>query len=174
MHNAAALDQPRLIANRAQRSHQPTVPVPALPDIICRRAVDVELGVVEDVHHPLDSLGPKRIVAAPICRRGIVPIGLVQQVHDRGGSRRVGRVPVLEGRLPAVVVEALVILDVVERVETVPPVELEVDLQVEMRVTVLLVDAPALLDYLGDLVPALRCRLLVGLLGGLRRPKGFR
>ncbi len=52
--DAGALDQPRLVTKCAQGRHQPAVAVPSLADIIRRGTVDVELGVIKDISHPLD------------------------------------------------------------------------------------------------------------------------
>lgn len=60
MCNADFLDQTRLITQIAQRSHKPTVSVSALAHIVRRRSVNVELRVVEDIDHSLDSLGLER------------------------------------------------------------------------------------------------------------------
>lgn len=54
--DADPLDQAGLVAHGAQRRHEPAVAVAPLADVVRRGAVDVELGVVKDLPHPLDRL----------------------------------------------------------------------------------------------------------------------
>lgn len=174
--HAAPLDQAGLVADGTQSGHEPAVAIPALADVVGGGAVDEEFGVVEDIYNSLDGLRAELRFAVPISgRHGVLPVDAVQHAQGAGGGK--GRLQVvfavLERRIPAVVIAAVVVLDVVQGVEAVPPVELEVDLQVEVRVSVLLVDPAALFDDLGDLVPALRCGILVRLLGGLGRAEAL-
>lgn len=53
------LNQARLVAQRAQRRHQPAIPVLPLPHIVRRRPINIELGIIKDLTHPLDRLGPE-------------------------------------------------------------------------------------------------------------------
>ena len=55
MGDAQPLDQALLVAQRTERSHEPAVAIPALPHVIRRRAVNVQLRVVKDVHHALGA-----------------------------------------------------------------------------------------------------------------------
>lgn len=175
--HAAPLDQAGLVADGAQRGHEPAVAVSALADVVCRGAIDEELRVVEDIYNSLDGLRTELRLAVGISGRhgGVLPVDTVQHAHGAGGGKWRLQVvfAVLERRVPAVVIAAVVVLDIVQRVQAVPPVELEVNLQVEVRVSVLLVDPAALFDDLGDLVPALCCGVLVGLLGGLGRAEAL-
>lgn len=177
--HTALLDQARLVTNGAQRSHKPAVTVPTLTDVVGRGPVDEKLGLVKYVHDPLDRKRAELRLAVPIRAGGSggLPLDAVQHAQSAGcghGRRRLQHVEAVLGRrVPAVVVAAVVVLDVVQRVQAVPAVEFEVDLQVEVRVPVLLVDPAALPDDLGDLVPALCRRVLVGLLGCLGRAEAL-
>lgn len=129
--NTKLLNQPLLVAERAKGSHEPTIARPALSDIISGRAINVELGIVENVAHALDALGLQILARA-----------------------------------------RLALLVVVQRLQTVADPELQVYLNVEVRVAILLVDPAALLDNLLDFGAAHSGGLLVRRLSGCRRGLG--
>lgn len=58
--NAHLLDQARLVAEVAQRSHEPAVSISALAHIIGCRSVYIKLRVVKDVNDSLDGLWTER------------------------------------------------------------------------------------------------------------------
>jgi hypothetical protein len=138
------LNESWLAAQRAQRRHQPAVPVAALPDVLSRRPVDVEMGGVKDVGDALDRLGAEAGVEVAISK---APLG--------------GQVLVQDGVAVVRLLSLVRVAPVVEAVEAVAALQLQVEFEVEVWVTILLVDPPALLDDLGDLRAAERGRLLV-------------
>jgi len=155
--HADALDEPGLVAERAQRRHEPAVAVAALAHVVGRGPVDVELRVVEDVDDALDGLRPE----------GDVGVAVGTRKAAGPGRRRPGQAVALAALVLVVgLLGPARVAPVVQAVQAVAAVELEVQLEVEVRVTVLLVDAAALLDDLGHLGLANGRRLVVR---GLRR-----
>lgn len=121
------LDQPWLIAKCAQCRHKPAIAVSTLPNIVCGRAVDVELWLIEDIDNSLDAsgseLGAGRIALGGVC----------------------------------------------ERLQTVVDIELQVSFDIEVRISIFLVDPSTFLDDLFNLGAAHSCGIVVGSLGGCSR-----
>lgn len=123
MSYAQPLNQAFLVAQRTQRRHEPAVSIPPLSHVVSRRAFDVKLRLVENLH---DTLGAAR------------------------------------SEILAGVVEGL---KVGERFQAVSTTELQIGLEVKMRIPVFFVDTAAFLDNLLDFGSAhSRCRF-VGSLG---------
>lgn len=196
------LDQPGLVAERAQRRHEPAVAVAALAHIVRRRPVNVKLGIIEDVIHALHRLGLERMPrpATRILTRPFLPPlcpALLLTTITRAAANTT--TPFLQRRplqlrppwppipipppppppsppphtltltttttlAPVTAVGNLttVLQPLVgERLEAVATARAQVKVEVEVRVAVLLVDAAALGDDLGDLGAAERRGLLV-------------
>lgn len=122
MRNTKSFNQARLLTKRTQSSHEPTITVSSLSNIIRSRAINVKARLFKDITNALHALRT--------------------EIFTR-----------------------LVVLNVRERVQTVVAVELEVNFNVKVRITILLVDATALLDDLFDFGAACCCGVFVGCLG---------
>jgi hypothetical protein len=200
--NAHSLDQPGFVAERTKRRHKPAIAVAPLADIVGRRTINVELGIVKDFSDPLD--GPRREVAArpqaalldrlaALSLGRTIGVGIGTGIPDLpvqalpGGVGTASLAPVSRpaarpgagpgagaGARPAslIVRGRIVGLDVAKRLEAVAGTRAQVKVQVEMWVAVLLIDAAALGDDLVDLGAAQGGGLLVRGGGGLGAAAG--
>jgi hypothetical protein len=164
---ADLLNQSRLIAQSTQRSHKPAVSVTPLSHIIRRWPIDVELRIIKDVRDALDCLRIEPITSRSDrhrprarSRRTI----LLSLRHDYTTSITVtastppSAMPLtpLPRVITAVCITILIIaiLHVVQALQTVAPAHLEVKFEIEVRVSVSLIDASAFTHDLGHFLSA--------------------
>jgi hypothetical protein len=173
---ADPLNEARLVAQGTQSSHQPTVAVMALTNIVRARSLNEKLGVIKNFSNPLDRLGfevgtrPTRATpcAIPICKfrepRSLGPLfflttgslvlsdvpSLIRNTTQVSGSSNpsiIAGYAILRVAVRRVIVVVFVIT---QRLETVAAASTQVEVEVEVWVTVLLVHSAALTNDLGD------------------------
>ena len=82
--HAEPLNQALLVAQGAQRRHEPAVAVAALPHVVCGRPLDVELRLVEDLGDALGAAGAK-VAAGGLA--GAADVAERLEVHLVSGAR---------------------------------------------------------------------------------------